>query len=304
MKKLKVGPYLAAVLYALIVGFSFLFSKIALGYCGDVLYFLSNRFLLALVFLLIYILVTGKKVRLKPGDFFRLVPLALASPMIFTAMQAYGLSYTSSSEAGIILATMPVFTLILASQFLGEKTNIYQKLGVLLSIGGVVFIMLKKESSGSSSLRGIVYLLISSFSFGLYSVLARKQARDYNNLEISLVMMLVSAVFFNGLALAKGLVNRDLISIFSPYRSREFIVAILYLGVLSTLLTSVLTNYVLSELEASKMIVFTNLGTVISILAGYLVLNEDVYYYHIVGSALIILGIFATNYFGRREAGR
>lgn len=72
--------------------------------------------------------------------------------------------------------------------------------------------------------------------------------------------------------------------------------SVIYLGVLSTLLTSLITNYVLSKIEASKMSVFANLATVISIVAGVIFLKEEIFYFHIIGSVLIVGGVIGTNF--------
>lgn len=44
------------------------------------------------------------------------------------------------------------------------------------------------------------------------------------------------------------------------------------------------------------MIVFSNLGTVISIVAGIIFLKEKIYYYHIIGSVMIVGGVLGTNF--------
>lgn len=297
----KLKAYIAAFIYALIVGFSFLFSKIAMMHSGTVLDFLAQRFFIAFVFIVGFILITGKKLDYKNKGIVKLIPLGIASPMLFTAMQAYGLKYSSSSEGGIILATIPIFTMILASYFLNEKTNIYQKLSILFSFGGVVFIMLSKGNFELNNMKGIVYLLISSISFSVYSILSRKLAKQYTNTELTLVMMTISFIFFGGLVVGKAVMAKDLGLLVRPYLSKEFVISILYLGVLSTLCTSVLTNFALSKIEASKMVVFSNLGTVISIVAGAVFLQEDIYSYHIIGSVMIILGILGTNYFSKMK---
>lgn len=301
MQNKETKAYLGALLYALIVGFSFLFSKIAMIHTSSVLDFLANRFFIAFIFILGYIVIFKKKLDYKNKGIIRLIPLAIASPMLFSAMQAYGLKYSSSSEAGIILATIPIFTMILASYYLGEKTNRLQKISIIFSVSGVIFIMLNKGNIEMESMKGFVFLLISSLSFSVYSVIGRKMTREYTNTELSLVMMSVSFIFFGTLAFINALRTGDIGRLITPYYNRQFIISILYLGVLSTLGTSALTNYVLSKIEASKMVVFSNLGTVISIIAGYVFLGEKIYYYHIVGSVMIILGIIGTNYFGDKS---
>jgi drug/metabolite transporter (DMT)-like permease len=57
-----------------------------------------------------------------------------------------------------------------------------------------------------------------------------------------------------------------------------------------------MANYALSKIEASKMSVFANLSTVVSIAAGAMVLKEAVTVYHVVGSTLIIAGVIGTNW--------
>jgi len=106
----------------------------------------------------------------------------------------------------------------------------------------------------------------------------------------------------------QSLAKRDIIqllkgtlsSYFEPLKNTSFIWSILYLGILSTLFTSLLANYSLSKIEASKMNVFVNLATVLSIAAGSVFLDEKIYYYHIIGSVLIVLGVLGTNFLGKR----
>lgn len=50
-------------------------------------------------------------------------------------------------------------------------------------------------------------------------------------------------------------------------------------------------------MPASKSTVFANLSTIISIVAGVVFLGEEFYYYHVIGSIMILAGIIGTNYF-------
>ncbi|MNJ75246.1 EamA-like transporter family protein [compost metagenome] len=71
---------------------------------------------------------------------------------------------------------------------------------------------------------------------------------------------------------------------------------------MSTLVTALSSNYALSKIEASKMGVFSNLSTIVSIAAGALLLGEEVRLYHIAGSVLIIAGVMGTNLLGEKSA--
>ncbi|MDU5950236.1 MAG: DMT family transporter, partial [Paenibacillus macerans] len=62
-------------------------------------------------------------------------------------------------------------------------------------------------------------------------------------------------------------------------------------------------NYALSKLEASRVSVFSNLSTVVSIAAGAMVLGEKVTVYHVIGSLLIIAGVTGANLLGAKSKG-
>lgn len=293
--------YLAALIYCFITGLSFLFVKIALP-VAQPLDILAHRFSAALIAILLFILLRPTEINYSFNKLKKILPLTLFHPLMFFAFQTYGLQYATSSEGGILSASIPIFTLILATIFLKERTTILQKISVLASVSGVIYIALMKGTSfEGSSILGIVLLLISNLSFSSYSVLARKMTRDYTALELSLTMIIVSCISFNALAIFNNVRAGTLSAYFSPLTNLPFLLSILYLGILSTLVTFLLSNYILSKIEASKMSVFTNLSTVISIIAGVVFLREAIHYYHIIGSLLIVGGVLGTNFLGKSK---
>ena len=288
--------YAAALTYTFIIGFSFLSTKIALTVSSP-LDILAYRFTTAFLAVLVLIILKFFKLNYNIARIKRIIPLALLYPMLFFALQTFGLQYATSVEAAIMSASAPIFTLILARIFLNEKTNILQKISIVTSVSGVIFITLMKGADFEfNNIIGITLLLLSNISLAGYSVMARILTRDFSNIELSFMMIIISFITFNTMAIGRHLLDGSLANFIAPLFSLKFIIAIAYLGVLSSLVTSILTNYILSKIEASKMSVFSNLGTVISIVAGVLFLKEKLYYYHIIGSILIISGVIGTNF--------
>jgi drug/metabolite transporter (DMT)-like permease len=74
-------------------------------------------------------------------------------------------------------------------------------------------------------------------------------------------------------------------------------VTVVYLGVASSVAAFFLFNYVLSKVPATQGAVFVNLVTVIAIAAGVVFRGEVVFWYHLAGTAAILLGIWGTNRF-------
>ena len=293
--------YLAAMGHTLITGLSFMFLKIGLNVSNpwDVLAF---RFTASFLALLIPLLLKWIKLDINREKIIKVLPLAIFYPMLFFATQTFGLQYLTSSESAILFAMMPIFTLILATYFLREETTLLQKLSVMLSVAGVVYITLKKGASFEfKNVMGISLILLSALSFSIYSIMVKKLTKNSTILEMTYMMIFISFIFFNAMSIGRHMLNGTINSFLEPLYQPRFIMAVVYLGVLSSLVTSLLANYALSKIDASKMCVFTNLSTVISIIAGVIFLNEKIYYYHIIGSILIISGVVGTNCLCKRN---
>ncbi|KAA6449505.1 DMT family transporter [Bacillus swezeyi] len=288
------SAYLAALLYAFIIGFSFFFIKLALT-TAEPVDILAHRFTIAFLAALLPLLFGWVNIRLRFKDVLVILPLALFYPVMFFAFQVFGLVYTSSSEAGIIQAAIPIFTMILASYVLKERFTKRQFFFTVLSAAGVACIFfMKNADAGGSDLRGAALILLSALSSAGYSVLARKMTRSFSSLEITYVTICAGFLFFNGIAGVEHMANGTLTGFFTPYTDPVFLLAILYLGVLSSLATSFLSNYALSKIEAAKISMFNHLATLVTILAGILWLGETLEWFHFLGSVMIITGIIGT----------
>ncbi|GEC92582.1 DMT family transporter [Brevibacillus brevis] len=293
----------AALLNAGITGLSFLFLKMALAVTNPV-DTLAHRFTVAFIAASIPIVFGWIKLSIKPKDMLTIIPLAMLYPILFFTLQAFGLVYTTSSEAGIIQATVPIFTMIMAAFFLGESSTWLQKLSTLLSVGGVVYIFAMKGlgvSSGSGSSIGTILILLSAFSMAGYSVLARKMTKSFHYIDMTYMVALLGFIFFNGWSVIRHSAEGTLSTYFAPFASSAFIISIVFLGILSSLMTSFMTNFALSKMEASKLSVFNNLSTLVTIVAGVLFLQEQLAYYHLIGAVMIIIGVIGTNFLGAKS---
>ncbi|WAW14441.1 DMT family transporter [Peptostreptococcus equinus] len=287
--------YYAVFSYSIIIGFSFLFLKTALKF-GNPLYLLSHRFLLSFLFLCLINKLGIIKINLQKKDYIKILPLSLFYPLLFFAFQQFSLIYITSSLGGIILATSPIFTMILASIFLKEKSTIIQKFSICLSVIGVIYISIKSGISLGSGLEfGIFLMLIATIALSIYNILLKKYLNQYDIISIVFAIALSAFLSFAIIALVEIFKSGDFKNYFLPFTNKYYLFSILYLGILSTSLTSILTTFSLSRIKASQVSVFSNLSTLITILAGIIFLHENFYYFHIIGSILIILGVIGAN---------
>ena len=184
--------YLAALLMAIIVGFSYLATKLGLR-DGNPIEILAHRFTFALLGLIILFIFGFFRFKLEKGDFLKILPLSLLNPILFFGLQILGVARLATSEAGIILASTPILTMILASFFLKEKTNNLQKFFVFLSLFGVVYISLMKPMSGNpGSLLGVFILILSSLNNAINLVIIRKKDTKYEFQKITSISLYIS----------------------------------------------------------------------------------------------------------------
>ncbi|WP_421535910.1 DMT family transporter [Priestia sp. D3YE.R1] len=293
--------YIAAIAYAFIIGLSFMFVKMTLEVATP-LDTLAHRFTIAFVVATIFILFSKNKLKISWKDIVQILPLALLYPILFFAFQVFGLARTSSSQAGIIQATVPIFTLVLAILILKEKAKRAQLVSISLSVLGVIYLLVMSGSGAeAANLVGSVFIIISAITNAFYNVLARKLTQRYSLLTITYIMTLFGFVAFNIMALGSHVIQGTTSEFFQPFSHLNFVLAILYLGILSSLGTSYLSNFALSKIEAAQMSVFSNVATLITIIAGVLFLQEAFHFYHLIGGIMIIIGVVGANFVGAKS---
>ncbi|MFW5976715.1 MAG: DMT family transporter [Bacillota bacterium] len=292
-------PLLSAFIFSVIFGFSFLFTKEGLEIIAP-FHLLGFRFgmaAIALFFLKIFNIIKinfrGKKLKL-------LILLALVQPVLYFVFETTGIQLTTSSEAGLMISLIPVLVTILSVIFLGEKPTRLQVIFVIMSVLGVGFIMLMKGSlEVKANFLGLLFLFGAVFSGAVYNILSRKLSLNFTPVEITYIMMIFGAVIFNVIAYFNY--SGSFLDYFMPLSSLKVLSSVIYLGIFSSVIAFFMMNYTLSRLEATKAAVFANLSTVISIIAGVLIRNEPFYWFQIIGSILIITGVFGTNYFDKKK---
>ncbi|MFZ5354108.1 MAG: DMT family transporter [Bacillota bacterium] len=294
-------PYLAGLAISLIFGLSFMFTKQALD-AFPAIHLLSFRFLLAALVLTVLVKLKIIKVQLRGKPIKKLMLLTLFQPVLYFIFETLGVKLTSSSQAGMMIALIPVVVTLFALIFLNERPTKTQLAFIILSVSGVLFIFFMSGNlSFGGHFTGLLSLLGAVLAAGVYNILSRKLSKVYTPVEITFVMMWVGAIVFNIIALGQSVITGNLNTHFSGFAYLPALVSVLYLGTLSSILAFFMVNYMLSKLSAARAGVFSNLTTVISIIAGVFIRQESFYWYQLTGGIMILAGVIGTNYFGRQK---
>ena len=157
-------------------------------------------------------------------------------------------------------------------------------------------------ASSSLSVPGYTFLFGAVVSYALYSVFVDK-AFEYTGAEITYVMLIVGAFLFVLLAVVEAMLHGNLDELLLlPIKERDFLSAILYQSMGCSVVAFFLSNIAISKIGVNRTSSFIGISTVVSILAGALLLKESLTIYQIAGAVIIIGGVYVAN--ARRQRGQ
>ena len=288
-KESSLKVYGTAVLFSLIVGFSFIGVKTCVTVATP-LETLTFRFNFAFLATVMVILIGLVKIDLrdKPKK-----NLALTAGLYlgFMVLQTIGLVFSTSIESGIIFAIIPILAKVIASVFLKESTSWKQNIFVGMSVAAVITMFVLGATDISVNVVGLIILILSSVSMACSNVMMRYVRGVYKPFEITFFITGGGCILFNLATIVVGIKNGTLGDYFEPLSHMNFVLATAYLGIPSTLISALIMAYILAHMEAVKATIFGNLSTAISIVAGVIVLKEPLESYHILCTLLIIVGV-------------
>jgi drug/metabolite transporter (DMT)-like permease len=283
-----------AFIYSFIFGFSFLFTKMTLGYVDDAYQLLALRFLTAFAIMTILVISKAVKVDFKGKNISGLVILSFLQPVVYFIFETNGIMLLSSSQAGIMIACIPVFTAIFSGILLKEKTSFDQKIFIAISVIGAIILNTGNLLYGNMT--GSLYLFAAVCSAGLYCVLSRGLSIRFTSFEITYFMMGIGAAAFNLISITKHIGSGGMAGYLRPLTDLNALAGLLYLGALSSVAAFFLMNYTLSRIQASRAALFSNLTTLTAVLAGVIFLHESLGMNHMIGGAMILAGVYGAGY--------
>jgi drug/metabolite transporter (DMT)-like permease len=219
-------------------------------------------------------------------------------PAILMIVLANG--FTTIAEKSVpsgltsILSALSPLVVFLGGTMIGQqKLTLKGFLGVIVGFLGVVFIF--KDGLGDildpNYKTGIFFLSIAILSWSAGTVYTKMHTHKSNNIALNLFYQFsIAAIIQFVLAL---LLNPDVD--FTAWSSRS-ILATLYLSVFGSVIAFFAYHYAIKRVTATQITVLNYVNTIIAVFLGWLLLDEKITSDFVIATALIILGVFITNY--------
>lgn len=208
-------------------------------------------------------------------------------------LQANGLVTARATTTAWIVATIPVFIVLLGWFFLKEKLGWVRTAGIVLAALGVVLVVsrgdLKLLASGQFGAKGDFLILISALNWAVFSVLSRSALGRH---PASRLMFYVnaSACLFNTFFFLAGPGPAELLRM-TPFTWA----AVAFLGLFCSGLAYIFWFDALKALPVSRAGAFLYIEPLVAMAVAAVVLKEAMTVPSLAGGAVIILGVWLVN---------
>ena len=290
MKNLIIKATLSALMAQVIFGFSFMFTKIALEN-ASVFTVIADRYIIAFISLSILMLFNKTRIKLSK-NIWKLVLMSLFQPILYFLFESYGIKMTTSGFSAVMISLIPVVSMFGGIFFLKEVPSVLQYCFTALSVLGVAVMTFSSKADGTVSLLGVMLLLGAVISSVAYNIMSRKISDEFSPLERTYAMTLIGLLIFVLIAFVENVNNP--VNIIIHFKDLSYTTAILYLGIVSSVVAFLFLNYANTYLPVAKTTVFSNITTVISVVAGILFLDEKFDVVTVVSTIMIIVGVWGV----------
>lgn len=285
----------AAILSMIFWSFSFVWVKIVYEAYGPLTTVLF-RLLISSGLMIVFTLLSRKLQRIKTGDLKFFILLAFFEPFLYFMGESYGLKYVSSTVASVIVATIPLFTPVVAWYFYKEKLSKTNLLGLVITFFGVSLVVLDSSFNFTASPLGVALEFLAVAGAIGYASVLKGISHRYNTFTVITYQNLVGAIFF--LPFWIGFEANDFTSI--PFHAEAFW-AIIKLAIFASTFAFILFTYSVRNIGINKSNIFINIIPVFVAIIAYLVLGDRLNFHQMVGIAIVISGLFLAQINWKRK---
>jgi len=229
----------------------------------------------------------------------KIIILGLVIIIFNQTFYLFGQKLTSAGHGSLLFATTPIFVYLMAMKRLGETWSRMKGLGILLAVvGSAVIVFEKGMRFDFEFLKGDTIIMVAVVAWAYYTVWGKPMVEKYGAFRVT------------AYSLASGTV------VYFPFGLYRFIVAdlsqinlygwlsILYVAILTSVVSYSIWYWLLKYMEASRLSVITNFQPVVAGILGFYILGESLSFPFVIGGLIILAGVTITQKARVSESGR
>ena len=288
MKAIKVPVHLYATAAMLFWGLSFIWTTGLLAYFQPVT-IIFVRLLISSAFLFLMMIVSGRFEKIKKEDYWLLLGSAIFNPFLYFLGENFGVKFTTPTLSSVIIATIPVFSPMVAWLTFKEKISRLNILGIAVSFSGVAVMLASRNLSFSGEGRGVLALFGAVMSSLVFSVFLKKLTRKYSPVTLVAYQNIFGAIMFLPLFL---IFERNRIT--AVPLNFQIVSSFLALSIFASSLAFVFFAKTVKEIGISKANIYSNLIPVFTAFFSYFIIAEPFTVTKFCGIILVIGGVYLS----------
>jgi len=234
--------------------------------------------------LLAFMLIKGKRLPTDPIAWVHFSIMGLLGNVLPFWFIAQGQLYVTSGMAGLLMAIMPLLTMVLAHFFIsGENLNRNKIMGFVFGISGIALILGPTILGAQNSLLGCVLILAAASLYATNTIIARRLP-TYSTSIVSTGVTLCASVIALIIWPSVFEIDWQKVSTLGLYST-------LWLGVFPTGLGAVVFFVLIRRAGPTFLSNINYLIPVVAYFSGALVLSESVVWHDMIALVVILLGI-------------
>lgn len=297
------GYHLVAFLTVAVWGSTFVFTKMLLLNGLSPAQIFTLRFIIAYVLLLLFeLLVQRDAFHLFCSswkDELVMVALGIVGGSLYFLSENAAMLYTTATNTSLIVCSCPLFAMLLVSLFYrdSERFTRVQFAGSLMACLGMAVVVLNGHFVLHLSPLGDSLAFAACLCWALYSLLMIPANKRYNTLFIT------RKVFFYGLVsmIPYFLIWPDWPPVSLVLRP-DVLCNLLFLGSVASMACFLAWNWGMKKLGAVVVTNYVYFNPVTTVIFAWLILSERITLFFIIGTLLILLGMYLCNK-RQKEAG-
>jgi drug/metabolite transporter (DMT)-like permease len=197
----------------------------------------------------------------------------------------------NSGLAGLLVATVPFFGLIIGYFYLGDKSLAHRNtlVGLVIGFAGVLLLVGIDAFNGSISVIHVGMVILAALGYSIAPVVARLKMPNVSGVAINGLAMFVVAVVYAIPALSN--LPKEL----SANPPIEAWSSLLGLGIFCTSLAFVAFFRLLAEIDVARASLVTYMNMAVAVFLGVILLGEPITTGILIGFPLVLIGsVMAT----------
>lgn len=225
----------------------------------------------------------------RPGDWKMLLPAVILQPCLYFWLESAALGMTSSAQAGIISASVPLLVGCGAWLMLKETMRMSVAIGLLVSLGGVSILSLGSQATAQapSPVLGNILELLAMVCAAANMIYIRTLGQRYSPWTLTVMQVVTGCIFFSPGAAYLQHVDVGIFDV-------RLQMVLLFLGGGVTLGAFSLYNWSITHLKAATAAAHINLIPVIAVGCGFLFLGENMTLMQWSAAGIVLVSVVLT----------